>query len=168
MHTTQSQTAPTAAPVPGTKLPDFTLKLATKDGYTDWKLSDHLGKGPIVFGVFPLAFSGGCTKEVCDLRDNFASLGGLDATVVGLSTDACPSNKGFILANDLPFGILSDPNREVVGKVWPAMATPVLGVNNVAQRGAMVVNPDGTVKWASASPDTGVWVGAEEIRKHLN
>lgn len=157
----------TGAPAVGSKLPDFTLKLATKEGYVDFKLSDHLGKGPLVLAFFPLAFSGGCTKEVCDLRDNFASFGALKAQVYGFSADAAPANKAFIEKEGLQFGILSDPNREVIGKVWPAMATPVLGANAVAQRGAMVVNADGTVKWASASPDTKVWVGAEEVRKHL-
>ncbi|HUR62817.1 MAG TPA: redoxin domain-containing protein [Candidatus Thermoplasmatota archaeon] len=157
----------TTGPAPGTKLADFTLKLATKDGMVDWKLSDHLGKGPLVFAFFPLAFTGVCTTEVCDMRDNLGSFSALNAQVFGFSADAAPSNKAFAIAQDLPFGILSDPNRDVIGKVWPAMPTPVLGVNSVAKRGAMVVNPDGTVKWASASDDTKVWVGVTEIKKHL-
>lgn len=157
-----------AAPAPGTKLPDFTLKLATKDGYTsDFKLSEHLGKGPLVFAFFPAAFTGICTKEVCDLRDNFAALGSLNAQVFGFSTDKAPANQAFKLKENLPFDIISDPNKEVIGKVWPAYANPVVGAVGVAKRGAMVVNPDGTVKWAFASEDVKVWVGADEIRKHL-
>lgn len=156
------------APAPGTKLPDFTLKLATKDGYTgDFKLSDHLGKGPIVFAFFPAAFTGICTKEVCDLRDNMAALGSLNAQVFGFSTDKSPSNQAFILKENLPFNIISDPNRDFIGKVWPAYPTPVVGANGVAKRGAMVVNADGTVKWAFASEDVKVWVGTDEIAKHL-
>lgn len=156
------------APAPGTKLPDFTLKLATKDGYTsDFKLSDHLGKGPIVFAFFPAAFTGICTKEVCDMRDNMASLGALKAQVFGFSTDKSPSNQAFILKESLPFNIISDPNRDFIGKVWPAYGTPIVGANGVAKRGAMIVNADGTVKWAFASEDVKVWVGADEIKKHL-
>lgn len=158
----------TGPPAPGTKLPDFTLKLATKDSYaTDFKLSEHLGKGPLVFAFFPAAFTGVCTKEVCDLRDNFASLGSLQAQVFGFSTDKAPSNMVFIQKESLPFGIVSDPNHEVIGKVWPTYPTRIVGADSVAKRGAMVVNPDGTVKWASASDDVKVWVGADEIRKHL-
>lgn len=156
------------APAPGTKLADFTLKLATREGYTsDFRLSEHLGKGPLVFAFFPLAFSGVCTKEVCDLRDNLSSLSSLKAQVYGFSTDPAPSNKGFIDKEGLTFPIISDPNREVVGKVWPAYPTPVVGTNGVAKRGAMVVDPDGTVKWAFASDDVKLWVGAAEIAKHL-
>ena len=158
----------TGVPAVGSKLPDFTLKLATKDGYTtDFRLSEHLGKGPIVFAFFPAAFTGVCTKEVCDLRDNFAALGSLDAQVYGFSTDKAPSNMAFIQKENLPFTIVSDPNREVIGKLWPAYATPIVGATGVAKRGAMVVNPDGTVKWAFASDDVKVWVGTEEIRKQL-
>ena len=166
MH--QAQTLATTAPAPGTKLPDFTLKLATKDGYTaDFRLSEHLGKGPIVFAFFPAAFTGICTKEVCDVRDNFASLGALQAQVFGFSTDKAPSNTAFIQKEDLPFSIVSDPNHAFIGKVWPTYPTPVVGADAVAKRGAMVVNPDGTVKWAFASEDVKVWVGTDEIRKHL-
>lgn len=166
MH--QSTVQSGGAPAPGTKLPDFTLRLATKEGYTtDFTLSQHLGKGPIVFAFFPLAFSGVCTKEVCDLRDHLSSLSSLNAQVFGFSADAAPANKGFAEKENLPFGIVSDPNRQFIGKVWPTYPTPVVGANNVAKRGAMVVNPDGTVKWASASDDVKVWVGTEEIGKHL-
>ena len=157
----------TSAPAPGTKLPDFTLKLATKDGIADWKLSDHLGKGPLVFAFYPLAFTGVCTVEMCDFRDNLAPFAALDAQVFGFSIDPAPSNKAFAASQGLPFGILSDPNREVIGKLWPAMPTPLAGVNGTAKRGAMVVSPDGTVKWTSVSDDAKVWVGTEEIRKHL-
>ena len=156
------------APAPGPTLPAFTLTLATKDGYAgDFRLSEHLGKGPIVFAFFPAAFTGVCTKEVCDLRDNMATLGSLNAQVFGFSTDKAPSNMGFIQKENLPFTIVSDPNREFIGKVWPAYETPIVGAKGVAKRGAMVVNADGTVKWAFASDDVKVWVGTEEIRKHL-
>ena len=168
MQIMQSTTAVTAAPAVGTHIADFTLKLATKDSYgTDFKLSEHLGKGPIVFAFFPAAFTGICTKEVCDLRDNMAALGSLNAQVFGFSTDKAPSNMAFIQKENLPFTIVSDPNREVIGKVWPAYTTPVVGATGVAKRGAMVLNADGTVKWAFASDDVKVWVGTEEIRKQL-
>src|SRR5687767_2476980 len=93
----------TGTPAAGTKLPDVTLKLATKDGYTgDFRLSEHLGKGPLVLAFFPAAFTGVCTKEVCDLRDNIAALGSLNAQVFGFSTDKAPSNAAFIQKENLP------------------------------------------------------------------
>lgn len=156
-----------SAPAVGTKMPDFNLKLAAKDGVTDFKLSEHLGKGPIVIAFYPLAFSGICTKEVCDMRDHLGSLAGLHAQVYGMSADTHFANKAFAEKENLGFGLLSDPNRDVIGRFWPTMPTQVAGVSHVAKRGAVVLNADGTVKWAFASDDVKMWVGAEEIRKHL-
>jgi peroxiredoxin len=148
-------------------MPDFTLKAAGREGIADWKLSEHLGKGPIVFAFFPLAFTAVCTKEVCDLRDNLGTFGSLQAQVYGFSTDPAPSNKAFAEKEGLPFGILSDPNHEVVGRFWPAHPSPLHGVQGTAKRGVVVLDPDGTVKWAAASDDPKVWIGTEEVRKHV-
>ncbi|MFO1533859.1 MAG: redoxin domain-containing protein [Thermoplasmatota archaeon] len=167
-----TQTAPHASPahahpVPaiGTRLPDFTLKLAGKEGATEFTLSKHLGQGPLVFAFFPLAFTGTCTKEMCDLRDTLPQFQGLKAQVFGFSTDTSPVNVEFAKLHALGQGILSDPNREVVPRIW-ATAT-VAGVHNVAKRGVMVVAPDGTVQWTSVSDDPKVWIGSDEVRKHL-
>ena len=164
----QTATLVTAgAPAVGATLPDFTLKLATKEGVSDFHLADHLGKGPIVFAFFPLAFTGVCTKEMCDFRDHLGAFASLDAQVYGFSTDPAPSNRAFADKEGLTFGILSDPNHEVIGKAWPVNPFPVVGTNGTAKRGVLVLNPDGTVKWVAASDDTKVWIGTDEVRKHL-
>ena len=165
--TVTSTTGPTTVPAVGTKLADFTLKLAKTDGITEFKLSEHLGKGPLVFAFFPAAFTGVCTKEVCDLRDRLSSFASLGVQVFGFSTDPAPSNKAFAEKEGLTFGIISDPNHTFVGHVWPANGRPIYGHNVTAKRGAMIVNADGTVKWAFASEDVTVWVGADEVKKHL-
>ena len=164
---TMAQLLTSSAPAPGTKVPDFTLKLATKDGVTDFRLADHLGKGPLVFAFFPLAFTGVCTKEVCDMRDSLAAFAGLNAQVFGFSTDPAPSNRAFAEREGLTFGILSDPSHQVIGRIWPTNPAPLVGVDGTAKRGAMVVGADGTVTWAAASDDVKVWIGSDEVRKHL-
>ncbi|MHB8633804.1 MAG: redoxin domain-containing protein [Thermoplasmatota archaeon] len=155
-----------AQPVVGTRLPDFTLPLATQEGRKEFTLSQHLGKGPIVIGFFPLAFTGVCTKEMCEFRDNLASLQAAGAQVYGFSCDTPFANSEFAKLHSMGQGILCDPNREVVGKIWQTMT--VAGVQNVAKRGALVVGADGTVRWASVSDDPKVWVGTDEVRKHLS
>ncbi|HLF17058.1 MAG TPA: redoxin domain-containing protein [Candidatus Thermoplasmatota archaeon] len=153
------------APQPGTRLPDFALKLATKEGIKDFRLSEHLGGGPVVLAFYPLAFTGTCTKEMCDFRDNLGRFEGIGAKVFGFSTDTPFANVEFAKAHNLATPIVSDPNREVVGKVWETAT--VAGVANVAKRGVLVLGPDGAVKWASVSEDPKVWVGTEEVRNHL-
>lgn len=149
----------------GQQLPDFQLKLATKDGPQDFRMSEHLGQGPVVLAFFPLAFSGTCTQEMCDVRDNLKQLESAGAKVFGFSTDSHFANVQFAKAQNLTHGILSDPNREVIPKIWQTM--DVAGVKNVAKRGAMVVGKDGTVQWTSVSDDPKVWVGVAEVAKHL-
>lgn len=168
--TVQSKPAPssghaTAPLAVGTRLPDFTLKLATKDGPQDFNLNQNLGNGPLVFAFFPLAFSGTCTKEVCDMRDNLAQLEGKGAKVFGFSADSHFTNVEFAKLHNATYGILSDPNRDVIGRIWPTAT--VAGIHNVAKRGVMLVNPDGTVKWTSVSDDPKVWIGAQEVGKHI-
>lgn len=152
-------------PAAGARLPDFTLKLATKDGHQDVAFASASAGRPVVLAFFPLAFSGTCTKEVCDMRDNLSAFDGLGATVYGFSADSHFTNVHFAKENGLAFGILSDPNRDVLPRIWETMT--VAGVHNVAKRGVMVLGPDGAVKWTSVSDDPKVWVGADEVRKHL-
>ena len=57
----------------GTKAPDFTLKSKTADGLKDVTLSANFGQKNTLLLFFPLAFTGVCTQEMCDIS------GGLSA-----------------------------------------------------------------------------------------
>lgn len=148
----------------GDTVPDFTLPLAKADG-TKAPVAFHslLGKGPVVIAFFPLAFTGTCTKEMCDLRDNPAVLDHVGATAVGFSIDTAPTNVHFAKAHDLRHGIFSDPNREVVHKIWDTMT--VAGVHHTAKRGYLVVDRHGKVvdKWITLTP--GEWPGIKPLEE---
>ena len=46
-------------------------------------------KGEKVLLLFyPAAFSGGCTTELCSVRDDFSIYNNMKANVIGISTDA--------------------------------------------------------------------------------
>jgi glutaredoxin-dependent peroxiredoxin len=152
-------------PQVGDALPDFQCKLATQEGVTDFQWSKDRGTGPVVLAFFPLAFSGGCTKEVCDVRDNLPALADLGAKVFGFSTDSHFANRAFATEQKLPFGLLCDPNRDVVAKLWPRME--VAGIRNVAKRGVMVLDGSGRVAWSWVSDDPKVWVGFAAIEQAL-
>ena len=61
-----------AIPV-GSKAPDFTLKSKTPADL-DIKLSDNHGKKNTVLLFFPLAFTGVCTKEMCDITSGLGAI----------------------------------------------------------------------------------------------
>ena len=51
----------------GSKAPDFTLKSKSDSGLVDVKLSANFGQKNTVLLFFPAAFTGVCTKELCDI-----------------------------------------------------------------------------------------------------
>ena len=99
----------------GDKAPDFTLPFATKDSV--WtqplSLSSLIGQRTIVIAFYPADWSGGCTKEVCSFRDNFASLSDLNADVIGISGDYQFSHYEWAKYHNLPFRLASDHKHEV-------------------------------------------------------
>ncbi len=100
---------------PGKAAPDFTLSYATKDtivanGFT---LSSHIGKSVIILAFYPADWSGGCTKEMCTMRDEFGDLATLGANVYGISGDYVYSHREWARHLNLPFALLSDHNHHV-------------------------------------------------------
>jgi peroxiredoxin Q/BCP len=99
----------------GDPAPDFSLPYATRDSVARdvLTLKSLLGKRNVVLAFYPADWSGGCTKEVCTLRDNFSALGALNADVVGLSGDYVYSHYEWAKFHNLPFRLASDHNHAV-------------------------------------------------------
>ena len=94
----------------GQKAPDFTLM--NQDG-TPVSLSDYRGKEVLVY-FYPQDDTPGCTKEACSLRDSWSDLSGLGVDVLGISPDDAKSHQKFRQKYDLPFQLLSDPDKAVM------------------------------------------------------
>jgi peroxiredoxin len=105
------------APKPGDPAPDFKLPYATQEQIflkpeEQMSLSSLKGKN-VVLAFYPADWSGGCTKEVCALRDTFAELSGLNATVLGVSGDYVYSHQEWAKHHKLQFSLLSDHDHSV-------------------------------------------------------
>ena len=110
--------APAPPPAPfklGDVAPDFALPYATRDSVADddLMLSSLVGKSTIVLAFYPADWSGGCTREVCALRDNFGALGALHAEVIAISGDYVFSHFEWAKFHRLPFRLASDHNHAV-------------------------------------------------------
>ena len=150
----------------GDKVPDFTLALAFADGKKDAvPLHTLLGKGPLVIAFFPLAFTGTCTKEMCEIRDQHDVLDALHVARVGFSCDTPHTNVEFANKNALKHGIFSDPNHKVVNELWDTAV--IGGVASRAKRGWMVIDRHGKVAEKWVSDDPGVWSGIGAIEAAL-
>jgi peroxiredoxin len=99
----------------GDPAPDFTLRYATRDSVApdSLRLSSLVGKRNIVLAFYPADWSGGCTKEVCTMRDNFSQLGAANADVIALSGDYVYSHYEWAKFHNLPFRLASDHNHAV-------------------------------------------------------
>ena len=99
----------------GDVAPPFTLQSATKDSI-DFKgisLAVALKNSRVILAFFPAAWSGGCTKEMCTMRDNFGGLADLGAMVLGISGDYIFTQKEWAKNLGLQFTLLSDHDHAV-------------------------------------------------------
>lgn len=109
--------AATGAPKVGEMAPDFKLPYATQEKIfirpeEHLALSSLRGKN-VILAFYPADWSGGCTKEVCTLRDTFADLAKLEATVLGISGDYVFSHHEWAKYHKLQFPLLSDHDHKV-------------------------------------------------------
>lgn len=96
---------------PGDKAPEFVL---ANDKGADTSLADLLQDGPLILYFYPADFTPGCTKEACSIRDIHEDIQAVGLTVVGISPQDVESHRKFRDKYELPFTLLSDPNKEVV------------------------------------------------------
>lgn len=100
----------------GDPAPDFALPYATKDTIVftpPLKLSDEVGKKNIVLAFYPADWSGGCTKEMCTIRDEFSNLQKLNAEILPISGDYVYAHQQWAKSQHFPFKLLSDHTHEV-------------------------------------------------------
>ena len=125
-----------------TKAPDFKLFNTEKK---EISLSDYQGKNVVVL-FFPLAFTGTCTTELCNIRDNYAIYEQLNAVVIGISVDSLFALAKYKEEQKLNFDLLSDFNKETskaYGSLYQQFGFGMLGVS---KRSAFVIDKNGVLK----------------------
>jgi len=100
----------------GDKAPDFTIN--DQDGRSH-SLADYKGKKVALY-FYPKDNTETCTKEACNLRDNFAALKAKGVVILGVSPDNEKSHKKFETKYALPFTLLADTEKELVNTygIW--------------------------------------------------
>lgn len=91
----------------GMKAPNFTLK--DKNG-NDVSLSDFLGKKVVLY-FYPKDNTPGCTRQACAFAGAYKQFEAKGVEVIGISKDSVASHVKFAEKYDLPFVLLSDPDR---------------------------------------------------------
>ena len=94
----------------GDLAPDF--KGVDQDGKSI-SLNDFKGKKVIIY-FYPKDNTPGCTAEACNLRDNFDDLLKQGFEIIGVSADSVNSHKKFSEKYNLPFSLISDPDKKIL------------------------------------------------------
>jgi mycoredoxin-dependent peroxiredoxin len=125
----------------GDNAPEFSLRDQDKQVVS---LTELRGT-PVLLVFYPFAFSGLCTGELCQLRDELAVYTDAGVQVLAISTDPVFSLKAFREKEGFDFPLLSD--------FWPHGATAqAYGAFNekagMALRATFLVDADGRIAFA--------------------
>ena len=146
----------------GDTAPAFTLKNAAME---DVSLGDFAGKSVVLLFV-PLAFTGVCTQELCEISAGINAYQDLDAQVLGISVDSPFSLNAWAEKEGIAIPLLSDFNKEV-SAAYGAQHEDLLGFKGIAKRSAFVVDGEGIVRYAWVSDDPEVLPDFAAIRACL-
>ncbi len=118
--------------------------------------------GRTVLLFYPFAFSPVCTDGGCHIRDQWSALLEAGIKVFGISIDSPFVAKKFREAENLPYPLLSDFNKEIATS-YGVLHEDLMGLKGVAKRSAFVVEPDGTISYAWVTDDPRVQIPFEEL-----
>ena len=121
----------------GDSAPDF--ELANQFGETV-SLAQFKGQKPVVLVFYPLSFSGICTGELCEIRDNFAKFDNKDVELLAISVDSKYVQKQFAEHEGYKFSVLAD--------FWPHGAVAkeygvFIEEAGISNRATFVIDKDG-------------------------
>ena len=121
----------------GDDAPNFSLVNQHGETVT---LSDFAGKKPVVLVFYPLSFSGICTGELCELRDNFGTFERENVELLAISVDSKFVQKVFAEQEGYKFSVLAD--------FWPHGAVArtyevFLEEAGISNRATFVIDKDG-------------------------
>ncbi len=149
----------------GDKAPDFTLVTKTTAGPELVTLSELVGKSNIILLFVPMAFTGGCTTELCEISSGISDYDSLDATVLGISGDNPFAQEIWAQKEGITIPLLSDYDHAVTAAYGVAYKQFIpeknLIMGGVSKRSAFVIDKAGVVRYAevletpSEMPDFG-------------
>src|SRR5438045_9523468 len=155
----------------GTKAPDFTLSTKTADGPKQIKLSDNFGKKSTLLLLFPMAFTGTCTEEMCSVGNGLREYSGLNAEVYGISGDNPFAQEAWAKKENIGVTLLSDYEHKVArdyGVAYDSFLPQInLGMAGVAKRSAFIIDKNGVIQDAGRNADAKQLPNFDKIKAKL-
>lgn len=147
----------------GMKAPEF--ELVNQQGDTV-RLSDFLGKKVVLY-FYPKDNTPGCTKQACAFAAAYEGFRAKDVAVIGISKDSVASHLKFVQKYDLPFMLLSDPERKAIEEYGVWQEKKLYGkVSMGIVRTTYIIDEQGIIEnvMPKVKPDT----NAAQILEYLN
>lgn len=136
----------------GDQAPGFTLVSQTSEGPQLVTLGDLIGKSNIVLLFVPMAFTGGCTTELCDISKGISEYDALDAKVLGISGDNPFAQEAWAKQENITIQLLSDYDHAVTEAYGVAyeqfLPEKNLIMGGVSKRSAFVIDKAGIIQYA--------------------
>ncbi|KAB2648649.1 MAG: redoxin domain-containing protein [Verrucomicrobia bacterium] len=130
----------------GTKAPDFTLK-SKSPADVEVKLSNNFGKKNTVVLFFPLAFTGVCTTEMCDVTAGLSAYADMNADVIAISVDSPFAQAAWAAKEKIGITLASDLNKTTT-KAYDVVFPMLAGVGDTSARAAFVIDKNGVVQYS--------------------
>ena len=146
----------------GTKAPEFVLQ--DKDG-NEVALSSFLGKKVVLY-FYPRDNTPGCTRQACAFASAYDEFKTKDIVVIGISKDSVASHQKFAEKYNLPFILLSDPERIAIEAFGVWQEKIMYGkVSMGVVRSTFIIDENGIIEkvMPKVKPDT----NAAEILEYL-
>jgi thioredoxin-dependent peroxiredoxin len=122
---------------------------------------------PVVLYFYPKDDTPGCTVQACSLRDSWSSLRG-KAHIFGVSVDSARSHEKFIEKHNLPFPLLSDPEKKIVNAYGVWVEKSMYGKKYMgAERSTFVIDGSGRIAsiFRKVKPENHVGLVVDALKK---
>ena len=135
-------------PIPtGSKAPDFNLKSKQASGVVDVKLGNNFGRKNTVLLFFPLAFTGVCTSEMCDVTAGLSAYSGMNADVIAISVDSPFAQEAWARQHKIGITLASDLNK-TTARAYGVLLDDLMGFGSTSARAAFVIDKNGVVQYS--------------------
>lgn len=143
----------------GTPAPDFTITTLGANGPELFKLSDHVGSANILLLFVPMAFTGVCTAELCEISNGINTYTNLNAKVFGISGDNPFAQKAWAEKENITLQLLSDYDHKVTAAYDVAyesfLPAKNLIMGGVPKRSAFVIDKAGVIQYSESLESPG-------------
>ncbi len=155
----------------GTKAPDFSLPTKTADGPKQVKLSDNFGKTNTLLLFFPMAFTGTCTTEMCNISKELPDYGDMNAAVYGISGDNPFAQEVWAQKEKITVPLLSDYEHKVAKAydvIYDSFLPQInLGMGGVPKRAVFIIDREGTIQYAECDDDARALPNFDKVKAKL-